>query len=274
MSSISLLTLRAVALSVVAAMLFGLGGVTYGQTSSTASDTRRESIAGRSLEPQSFFENVELKLQIPPGWSIAIPDYDSRSKAEFPPMTSSIALTGLDPRSGLVLTKRAYTLVLAYETGHASGISGGRFAEILRIPWLDDGEDGACTDKFQVRNQPVDRTLTFTNLILEQGDPTVLNECGFPDKLAGKQRGGRRKNSAVRNRWFAGFFGTATPGWFIESNNEYCADKAYFMVSAATDPNQLPFVDDPKLKKIIDEAIEIVASIRYKRCPPASEQSK
>jgi hypothetical protein len=44
--------------------------------------------------------------------------------------------------------------------------------------------------------------------------------------------------------------------------------KGVVLASAAKTPDQLPFADDPALKKVIQEAIDIGASIHYKRGPP------
>ena len=40
--------------------------------------------------------------------------------------------------------------------------------------------------------------------------------------------------------------------------------------SAARTPDQLPAAEDPHLEQVIQEAIDIVNSIHYKRCAPTS----
>jgi hypothetical protein len=50
--------------------------------------------------------------------------------------------------------------------------------------------------------------------------------------------------------------------------NERLAEGERIRRQAST-PDQLPVVGNPALKKIIQEAIDIVDSIHYKRCAPA-----
>lgn len=71
-------------------------------------------------------------------------------------------------------------------------------------------------------------------------------------------------------RWFAGYFTTADGGWFFDSEGDSCGQKVYTLTSRAQTPEGLPSPDDPSLRKVIQEAIDIVDSIQYKRCPPGA----
>jgi hypothetical protein len=71
-------------------------------------------------------------------------------------------------------------------------------------------------------------------------------------------------------RWFAANFTSASGGWFFASDGSGCGDKVYTLTSKAKTPEELPDPNDPNLKKTIAEAIDIVDSIQYKRCPPST----
>jgi len=70
-------------------------------------------------------------------------------------------------------------------------------------------------------------------------------------------------------RWFGGYFTTEDGGWFFESEGDACGEKAYTLTFEADSPDMLPVMGDSQLRRIIHEAIDIVDSIHYKRCPPA-----
>lgn len=74
----------------------------------------------------------------------------------------------------------------------------------------------------------------------------------------------------IAPRWFAGYFTSAGLSWFFESaGDDSCGAKAYTLTSNAKTPRTLPKADDPVLKEVVRQAIGLVASIHYKRCPPA-----
>jgi hypothetical protein len=178
------------------------------------------------------------------------------------------SVTGGDGR--LLLEKGGYTLGIAYNTSHASGVEGGRFIEIFNIPWPNVDDGWTCSLYLGGYVQPASRVLTFTNLTVDSGDAKVRENCGIRRSLGHwTEKDGARSFEGER-RWFGGYFTTAEGGFFFDSNGEGCCQKAYTMTFQASKPDQLPVVGSSGLKKMIQESIDIVDSIHYKRCPPAS----
>lgn len=216
-----------------------------------------ETAQARPASPK-VYEDDEVKIPIPAGWMIATGDH---------PAVISQAKSGL-----LLLAKNGYTLALAYHTEHASGIVGGRFIEVLRIPWLSADEAWDCSLHLGSYPQPASRTLMFINIFFPTGDPEVREKCGIKKALSYWTNEGGTRQIVGEQRWFAGRFTTAEGGWFFESDGTNCGKKAYTLTSKAKTPEELPVVGDPDLKKIVTEAIDIVDSVHYKRCPPAAAQ--
>jgi hypothetical protein len=73
------------------------------------------------------YEDSEIKVTIPTGWSTLLNPKDKAHEGT------------------LVLEKRGYQLSLAYHAAHASGIVGGRFIEILEIPWEEEDAGTNCS---------------------------------------------------------------------------------------------------------------------------------
>ena len=97
----------------------------------------------------------------------------------------------------------------------------------------------------------------FFSLILDDPSPQAREYCGLPE------------DAIFVHRWFAAYFSTEAKQWYFQSKGPECTEKAYILTTNAKSPEQLPDAADPVLKRVINEAIAIVASIRYKRCPPA-----
>jgi hypothetical protein len=170
----------------------------------------------------------------------------------------------------IVLEKGGYVLGIAYHTDHASGIEGGRFIEIFNIPWPDIDDVWTCSLYLRGSVYPASRILTFTNLVIDSGEDEVRGNCGIRQDLGSwKVKDGSRVFEGER-RWFGGYFTTANGGWFFDSQGSGCGLKAYTLTYRANLPNQLPTPDDPQLNLVTEEAIDLVNSIHYKRCPPAS----
>jgi hypothetical protein len=219
--------------------------------------------------PPKVYEDDEVKILIPAGWAIS-----TRAHPAVEPYTINGMIAGgssvLEAEGKLLVEKNGYTLAVAYHTGHASGIIGGRFIEMLRIPWLDPDQAWTCSLHFGGIPQPASRTLMFMNLTFDTGDSKVRGSCGIQKGLGYWTDEGGNKSFVGERRWFAGYFTTADGGWFFQSDGVGCGEKAYTFTSQAKTPDELPVVGDPSLKKIIDEAIDIVDSIHYKRCAPAT----
>jgi len=224
--------------------------------------SRRSSESGARARGASVYEDSELKLTIPAGWErVTVPALaddpvflrmPARRWVHLPP-------TG----TGLVLANGRYTLVLKFESGHASGVEGGRFIEAFNIPWIEDSSNvWSCSGRLWKRPQPVNRELIFLNYWLMAGTPEDRRVCGIPEEPD------ERRGMADRP-WLAGYFTTAELSWFFHSEGAGCPMRTYTLTSDARTPQELPDALDPTLQKTITEAIHIVNSIQYKRCPPA-----
>ena len=125
--------------------------------------SKTESAQVRATSPK-VFEDDEVKIPIPAGWMIATGDHPAA------------AITGA---KGELLSRNNYTLSLAYDTEQASGIIGGRFIEIFKIPWLDTGDAWDCSLHLSQTAQPASRTLMFLSIIFRSDDPEVRGNCGI-----------------------------------------------------------------------------------------------
>lgn len=225
-----------------------------------------ETAQTRPTSPK-VYEDDEVKIPIPADWKIATDDHPA--VAPYDGAGSSI----ISAKGKLLLAKNGYTLALSYHTEQVSGIIGGRFIEVLRIPWLSVDEAWDCSLHLRSYPQPATRTLMFINIFFPTGDPEVREKCGIKKALSYWTNEGGTRQIVGEQRWSAGSFTTAEGGWFFESDGTNCGKKAYTLTSKAKTPEELPVVGAPDLKKIVTEAIDIVDSVHYKRCPPASSNS-
>ena len=152
-----------------------------------------ETAQARPTSPK-VFEDDEVKIPIPARWVIATGDHPA------------VAITGA--KGKLLLSRNNYTLALAYHTEHASGIIGGRFIEMLTIPWLDADEAWDCSLHLSSSPQPASRTLMFLNVIFRTDDPEVRGKCGIQKALGYWTNKGGARQLVGDQRWFAGFFTT------------------------------------------------------------------
>lgn len=198
------------------------------------------------------FADHDVQIPMPAGWTVVPKDRTSH-----------------DESGKVVLEKPSYRLSIGYHTAHASGIIGGRFIETFTIPWLDTGQAWNCSSKLWRVPQPATRALMFFSLYLNTEDPDTRTECGVKKTLS--LNNGTETYGA--ERWLGGYFST-DGGWFFESAgancNESAEDKSYTLVSTTRFPEKLPARGDPRLKEVIRQAIEIVGSIQYNRCPPTT----
>lgn len=216
---------------------------------------KKSSRPTRSLH--RVYEDGEVRVSIPTGWRILKTGRPDDPLAAHPVALPQTFIPA--PGNGLLLTRGGYTLAIAYKASHASPLSGGRIMEVLNIPWLSDVSDGwSCSGYLRSEPQPVNERLLFINLIFGSLSPEAREQCSIPE------------NVSTQGRWFAGYFTTASGQYYFDSDDVVCAQKVYTLTSGALTPDQLPNVDDPDLQTTIHEAIKTVASIRYKRCPPAS----
>jgi len=188
------------------------------------------------------YEDDEVKIVIPVGWTRVVRKYPGE----------------------LVLQKDGYTLRLVFKAGHASPFPGGRFIEAFTIPWVPPGNTEDCIVKFVP--QPASRTLLFENVVLDTADEHVREVCGIAKELGGWTGVG----TIDPRRWFAGYFTSGANGFYFDESDPRsgCFGKLYTLTSSAQKPEQLPIVGDPHLQHIVQESIDIVNSIYYKRCAP------
>jgi hypothetical protein len=238
-------------IAVMAVVLLGTS-LTCAHAQSVESKTHDSATAKTSSK---IFEDREIKVRIPRGWRIL-------SDAEIKDI-DSLGNSVSQGSGKLILQKNAYTLGLAYNTDHASGVDGGRFIEILNIPWpgVDDAWD--CSLYLSEYPQPASRILMFANVLVDPNKAGIGEHCGI--KIDSRAWGD--ENGAIR-RWFGGYFTTAEGGYFLDSRGEGCREKAYTFTFQEKRPDHLPNFNDHALKKMIQEAIDIVDSIQYKRCAP------
>ena len=109
----------------------------------------------------------------------------------------------------------------------------------------------------------------FNNLIVDSGLSEVRQNCRIRKDLGNWVDQDTSESFVGERRWFGGYFTTEDGGWFFESEGDACGEKAYTLTFEADSPDMLPVMGDSQLRRIIHEAIDIVDSIHYKRCPPA-----
>jgi len=208
------------------------------------------------------YEDNEVKVVVPADWDqITLPK--TADDPAFRRIPARLWVRLPPAKTGLVLASGRYTLVLNFQSGHASGVEGGRFIEAFNIPWIEDGADvWACGGYLRQFPQPVNRELIFINYWLKGQTPEGRPVCGVPEELD------KRRGMAARP-WLAGYFTTAEGSWFFHSDGAGCPMRTYTLTTDAETPQELPDALDPTLQRVIAEAIRIVDSIQYKRCPPA-----
>ena len=210
-----------------------------------------------STRPAKVYEDEYVRIPIPHGWKVLKVGSPDDPSAAHPPAVAGTFIP--EPGKGILIESKGYTLTLAYRTGHASPIIGGRIIEVFDIPWLQGIDDGwACSTSMLKVPQRANHGLELVNLVLDGEDSHVQEFCGI-----------QKDGTALARCWFAGYFTTADEEFFFDSQGAGCPEKAYTLTSTARTPAELPAPNDLALRKIIGEAIDIVASIRYKRCPPA-----
>jgi hypothetical protein len=244
------------------ALAFGLAYASatesQGKNPSAIAKIAQQQPAGTPGSSPKVYEDEDFSFRIPAGWKISRADRPVASLWVYHPGVVQFP----DPGHGLLLTKNGYTFDLNNMAGQTSPVAGGRFFEAFRIPWLsnhDVSDVWGCGGYLLEKSQEGGEGLLFFNLVFEALNSEARKTCGIPNDLV------------LERRWFAGYFTTAKGVWLFDSEGAGCAEKVYTLTSGAKIPAKLPSADDPVLKKIISEAIDIVASIHYKRCPPSRE---
>jgi hypothetical protein len=237
------------------------------QTAPARPDHVRSGAKDAGSATARVYEDDEIRVAIPTGWKVSAGDHP----AVGPYTVNGRIAAGssvTQAKGKLLLEEHGYTLALAFDTGYASPV--GRFIEMLRIPWLNPDEAWTCSGQFIRTPQPVSRTLMLINLILDTGISKVRENCGIEKDVGNWTGEGTKRGFVGERRWFAGYFTTSDMGYFFQSAGDSCGEKTYTLTSDAETPNELPPFDDPNLKRVTTEAIDIVNSIHYKRCPPVT----
>ena len=265
----SLLPMRVVAIA-VAGISCWLALIAGSQTYSFSSSLRQEQglHEGKAI---GVYEDDEVRIRVPQRWIALKAGHPDDPLAPHPPAVPSTFIP--PPGRGVLLSSKGYTLTLAYSTGHNSPILGGRFIDLFNIPWLADlSDEWQCGDYLRKVLRPADG-LSFVSLTLDQPSAEIHRMCQIPE------------NVVVRHRWFAGYFTTPDDPrdigakgnyarYFFKSEGPNCAEKAYTLTTDAKTPDALPDLNDPTLRKVTAEAIEIVTHIHYKRCAPAGMRTE
>ncbi len=203
----------------------------------------------------NVFEDDEVRVPIPAGWKRTL---------QLSPSTRQYPSQGT-----LLLEKDGYTLTLAYVTGQASGIIGGRIIEEFGIPWSTEpkGDQWACAGSFAHVPQAADRTLIFENLIVDTTLANTREACAVRD-LTDPSLNSSQERYTGGQRWFGGYF-TPDGGYFFGDwpGDSTIYSRSYSLTTSAQTVDKLPSPDNPHLAEIIQQAIDIVDSIQYKKHP-------
>lgn len=220
-----------------------------------------------NAQPEAdVFEDDEVRIPILAGWKRAL----QFSPSSHNPFHGSDNGKPRDfPITGTLLLQRdGYTLTLAYDTQQVSGVIGGRIIEIFDIPWVAEspGDEWACAGSFSSVPQPAGRMLLFRNLIVDSGSEHTREACNIPVLTAKTSPGA----GDGRQRWFGGYFTTSQGGYYIDQDcgQSLCRQLAYTLSTSAKTAGDLPEPDDPLLAEIVQQAIDIVESIEYKKYQP------
>lgn len=203
-------------------------------TFATAFPIKAARAAGPATPPHSrHFENPYLSLQILPGWTIAPPNQH------------------VGDCCTLTITNGRYVLSINPLFSHASGISGGRFSEILRdqpsvqavMGDVDLPAGGFECSLTPAADIPVNREITLRNLYTDPAKAKANQYgCHFPVKP-----------SPV---WFASFSSGEGP------ETDYKITLTY----DSADINALPHKGSPELAHVLDQVVSMLRTLVLK--PP------
>ena len=180
---------------------------------------------------------------------------------------------------GALLTKGRYKLYLLTHQSQASGIIGGRFAEVVEYvsPWIDMSESPWLPCPSEGPETITDEKLSRRDLYFDtvHANRKALADCGNP----------ARKGTL----WYGSYFVETCQGpdyphgcdsFFLTYqdlsgkvpqdrivNGTRCANEwqmTYALTYDTKTPNVLPMKGDPALREVLLEATNIVHSIVYK----------
>jgi len=221
-------------------------------TTAAATTIATTTVPVTTTPPATTFENSRIKLNVPAGWK-------------------NLPVSG----KGVVLVKGNYTLnILTNNVGQASGVQGGRFAEIagyMYAPELKIPQPGTECSNSTVPVTDINTQIVRMDLFYNPtGKDSSMNEqCGNPTKNT--------------NLWYGSYFSTkvaTTPashdGHFLDYQKASLKkqplmvvdnpddEMVYTMSYFTTSINSLPSQDDSALQSMITEMTNIIKSIQYK----------
>ena len=196
-------------------------------------------VAQEGLQPprSAVFENHYLKINLSPGWTVS----------RIEPSSSFTTVTAAR------IAKGGYVLEIDPIFGHASGVVGGRFGEVIgdkpSVKAVMEGVEQPaggfeCGTSDTMRLGPVSMTTFFTDIAKKT--TTDGNACKFP--------------ADGRSAWFASYDSGTAPGM----EHEYAITLTY----DATDVDKLPKRDSPELRRVFSEVAEMLKTLVLK--PPLS----
>ena len=225
-----------------------------------------------TAQSQNVYEDARIRVVIPDGWTL------SKPSATFGILTAGLVTQRTEVIPGAVLTKGKYSLFLLTHHGQASGVQGGRFAEISPYvaPWLD--ATSTCVWYIHPETRKVTEKLSRVDNYYDTAHPAAQVtederpvDCGAP--------------SAPGVFWYGSYFQQTCPvlaktpedtdcgGYFLfypdlvgkHADNMGASAEMTFSISYdTTDPTASPRQGDADLQKMLDEASAIVKSITYK----------
>jgi len=216
---------------------------------------------------QVAFEDDRIRVEVPTGWSLQ------------PVVGHTGGVPSVDIQLGALLTKGRYKIYLLTHSGHASGIAGGRFSEIVQYvsPWIDMSEAPwlpcPTSGSKSLEKGKLSRYDFYFDTL--HANRKALKDCGSPTMKGNLWYGSHFAEECVSDNVpsdcggpfldYSGL-GGAKPRPRTDTENDWTeTPQAVYAVTFDTlNPNELPRKDDPRLGRVLQEATAIVNSIVYK----------
>jgi hypothetical protein len=242
---------------------------------SLTGDAQLESSSAVTNNPfQNIFEDDRIKALIPSGWT---------SERAITPVYGAKDSVVDEQTIGAVLKNGNYRLYLLTHKSQTSGIIGGRFAEVVSYvsPWLANDPDilaNNCIGYTQNQTTPVNRKLSRVDMyfnpanVEKKSRQRASEQCGRPTKQGDLWYGSyftepcpaNGQPTSQRDRGCGGYF------LFYENISGKAPQQyqdwemVYALTYNTNSPNGLPLKGDPTLRQVMQEANDIINSIKYK----------
>ncbi len=210
---------------------------------------------------KNIFEDDRIAVRIPAGWSVQ-------------PATETV--TGnrtFQQPIGALLTKGRYKLYLLTHHGQASGITGGRFAEIVEYvsPWMDMSDSPwlPCPSEIQGTETVANDKLSRIDLYFDtsHAGKKGLADCGDPIVRGVLWYGSYFIEPCPAKDCGGDFFLShqAQSGKLSQGGSTISEEQMTYALTYDTKmPNKLPARSNPELQAVLREVNAIVSSIVYK----------